>query len=74
MPEQSVDKALVILALGRLGQNNGLQVFKGSEPFELDSGDILVTPYNTPQLFQGQGCGLAHISIWVRSVARAVSD
>lgn len=73
-PEKSMDKAVIILALGKLDQRNGLQLFKDSNPFELDSGDILATPYSTPQIFQGGGGGLAHMSIWARSVAGAVGD
>ncbi|OCL06738.1 hypothetical protein AOQ84DRAFT_389989 [Glonium stellatum] len=63
--------AIVILALGKLNQNNKLQLFqalsdKSLESFQLESGDMLAARSNTPQWFEGKGGGLAHISIWVR--------
>ena len=66
--------AIVILALGKLDQYNGLQLFQASndrppEPFQLESGEMLAARFNTPQWFKGEGGGLAHISVWVRTDA-----
>ena len=69
MPGKS-DRAVVILALGKLDWTNGLPAFKVSETFKrfpLRSGDMLGALYDTPQYFEGNGGGLAHISIWVRT-------
>ena len=71
MPVQSANKAVVILAVGPLGLSNGLLKFKVSadyESFQLKSGEMLSTLYNTPQIFKGHGGGTAYISVWVRKV------
>jgi len=66
MPAQSVNKAVVILAIGPLGLGNRLPKFKvliGYEPFKLKSGKILGTLYNMPQIFKGCGGGIAYLLI-----------
>ncbi|KAF2175213.1 hypothetical protein K469DRAFT_684403 [Zopfia rhizophila CBS 207.26] len=62
----------VILALGELDRTNGLpllQVSKEWKPFSLKSGKMLCVPHHTPQFYEGNGGGLAHISVWVRTDA-----
>ena len=68
------NKAVVILALGKLDRENGLPLFqvsmeRGFEPFGLESGDMLAVPPDTHQYFEGSGGGLVHISIWVHANA-----
>ena len=69
MPAQGLERAVVILAIGSLGLGNGLPKFKVSkdyESFELQSGEMLGTLYDTPQICEGRGGGLAHVSIWAK--------
>jgi len=71
MPAQSINKAIVILAIGPLGLGNGLLKFKvliGYKPFKLKSGEMLGALYNTPQIFKGCEGGIAYLLIWVRLV------
>jgi len=69
MPAESLGKAVVILAIGSLDLSNGLPKLKVSndyQSFQLQSGETLSALYDTPQIFEGRGGGLAHVSIWVK--------
>jgi hypothetical protein len=70
MPAESLGKAVVILAIGSLDLGNGLPKFKVSkdyQSFQLQSGETLGALYHTPQIFEGSGGGLAHVSIWAKT-------
>ena len=66
MPVQGLKRAVVILAIKLLDLGNRLlkfKVLKDYKSFKLQSGEMLGTLYNTPQICKGRGGGLAYISI-----------
>ena len=66
MPAQGLKRAVVILAIRSLGLGNRLLKFKISKDyksFKLQSGEILGTLYDTPQICKGRGGRLAYIFI-----------
>ena len=66
MPAKSLEKAIVILAIRLLDLGNRLlkfKVLKDYKSFKLQSGEILGTLYNIPQIYKGYRGGLAYISI-----------
>ena len=66
MPAQGLERAVVILAIRSLGLGNRLlkfKVLKDYKSFKFQSGEMLGTLYNTPQICKGCGGGLAYISI-----------
>ncbi|KAJ9644089.1 hypothetical protein H2199_003957 [Coniosporium tulheliwenetii] len=71
MPEpQTMDKVMVILALGKLDKGNGLPSFEDSAQnvrgFALESGELLAATLDLAHIFYGTGGGLAHLSLWTR--------
>ncbi|KAH6667745.1 hypothetical protein B0J14DRAFT_170975 [Halenospora varia] len=63
--ESTAGKAVIILALGRLDNQNGLPGFADTTE-SLESGELLGTVLDRPQTFKGYGGGCGHISIWIR--------
>ena len=66
MPAQGLKRAIIILAIKSLGLGNGLLKFKVSKDyksFKLQSGEILGTLYDTPQIYKRHRGRLAYISI-----------
>ena len=66
MPVQGLKRAVVIIANRSLGLGNRLPKFKmlkDYKSFKLQSGKILGTLYNTPQICKGRGGGFTYISI-----------
>ena len=66
--DRTINKAIVVIALGQLSSWNGLPNFEDSDGkitgFELQSGELLGVQMNAIQLFGELGGGIAHISIW----------
>jgi hypothetical protein len=66
MPKNTTaDKAVIILALGKLSSENGLPSFADTAA-SLESGELLGTLLDRPQTFKGYGGGYGHVSIWSR--------
>ena len=69
MPVQGLERAIVILAIRSLGLGNRLpkfKVLKDYKSFKLQSGKILGTLYDIPQIYKGRRGGLAYVSIWAK--------
>ena len=66
MPAQGLKRAIIILAIGLLGLGNKLlkfKILKYYKSFKLQSGKILNTLYNIPQICKGCKSRLAYIFI-----------
>ena len=69
MLTQGLERAVVILVIELLGLGNGLlkfKVLKDYKSFKLQSGKMLCTLYNTPQICEKYGGGFVYVFIWAK--------